>query len=58
LFQLITAATMAATAIFLKIELSRTFGVAGIIWGTVIAYGLLSVLPTLLYLRHRRRIDW
>lgn len=58
LFQLITASTMAAAAIFLKIELSRTFGVAGIIWGTVIAYGLLSVLPTLLYLRHRRRIDW
>jgi len=58
LFQLITAATMAATAIFLKIELSRTIGVAGIIWGTVIAYGLLSVLPTLLYLRYRRSIDW
>jgi O-antigen/teichoic acid export membrane protein len=58
MFQLVTASVMAATSIFLKIELGRSFGVAGIIWGTVIAYGLLSVLPTLLYLRHRRRLDW
>jgi O-antigen/teichoic acid export membrane protein len=57
-FQLITASLMAATSIVLKIELGRTFGVAGIIWGTVIAYSLLSVLPILIYLRHRRRIDW
>jgi O-antigen/teichoic acid export membrane protein len=58
MFQLITASAMAITAVLLKIELGRTLGVAGIIWGTVIAYGLISVLPTLLYLRHRRRIDW
>jgi O-antigen/teichoic acid export membrane protein len=58
LFQVIAASVMAVTSIVLKIELGRTYGVAGIIWGTVIAYGLLSVLPTLLYLRHRRRIDW
>jgi O-antigen/teichoic acid export membrane protein len=57
-FQLITASLMAATSIALKIELGRSFGVAGIIWGTVIAYSLLSVLPILIYLRHRRRIDW
>ena len=57
-FQLITASVMAVAAILLKIELGKSFGVAGIIWGTVIAYGLLSVVPTLLYLRHRRRIDW
>jgi len=58
LFQLVISSAMAVTAIVLKIELGRTIGIAGIIWGTVIAYGLLSVLPTLLYLRHRRRIDW
>lgn len=58
LFQLVSASVMAATSIFLKIELGRTYGVAGIIWGTVIAYGVLTVLPTLLYIRHRRRIDW
>ena len=57
-FQLVTASIMAATSIVLKIELGRNFGVAGIIWGTVIAYAVLSVIPTLLYLRHRRRIDW
>jgi O-antigen/teichoic acid export membrane protein len=58
LFQLVSASVMAVTSIFLKIELGRTYGIAGIIWGTVIAYGVLSVLPTLLYIRHRRRIDW
>ena len=57
-FQLVTASLMAATSIVLKIELGRSFGVAGIIWGMVIAYAVLSVVPTLLYLRHRRRIDW
>lgn len=57
-FQLITASAMAVASVLLKIELGRTFGVAGIVWGTVIAYGLLSILPILLYVRHRRRIDW
>jgi O-antigen/teichoic acid export membrane protein len=57
-FQLVAASVMAITSIFLKIELGRIYGVSGIIWGTVIAYGLLSVLPTLLFLRYRRRIDW
>ena len=58
LFQLMIASIMAVTSIVLKIELGRSFGVSGIIWGTVIAYGLLVVVPTLLYLRHRRRLDW
>jgi len=58
LFQLVIASAMAIASIFLKIELGRSFGVSGIIWGTVIAYGLLAVVPTLLYVRHRRRIDW
>jgi O-antigen/teichoic acid export membrane protein len=58
LFQLIIASIMAVASIVLKIELGRAYGVAGIIWGTVIAYGLLAVLPTLVYLRYRRRLDW
>jgi O-antigen/teichoic acid export membrane protein len=57
-FQLVIASLMAVAAIGLKIELGRAYGVAGIIWGTVIAYGLIAVVPTLLYLRHRRRVDW
>ena len=58
LFQLIAASLMALTSIILKIEFAHAFGVSGIIWGTVLAYGICSVVPTLLYLRHRRRIDW
>lgn len=58
LFQLIAASLMAVTSIILKIEFAHTFGVSGIIWGTVLAYGICSVVPTLLYVRHRRRIDW
>jgi O-antigen/teichoic acid export membrane protein len=57
-FQLITASAMAVTSIFLKVELGRSYGVAGIIWGTVIAYALLSILPILIYVRYRRRVDW
>ena len=57
-FQLVIASLMAITAIVLKIELGRAYGVSGIIWGTVIAYGLIAVVPTFLYLRRRRRIDW
>jgi O-antigen/teichoic acid export membrane protein len=57
-FQLITASAMAVTSIVLKIELGRSFGVAGIIWGTVIAYTLISILPIVFYIRYRRRIDW
>jgi O-antigen/teichoic acid export membrane protein len=58
LFQLIAASVMAITSIILKIEFAHAFGVSGIIWGTVLAYGACSAIPTLLYLRHRRRIDW
>ncbi len=57
-FQLVTASAMALTSIFLKIELGRAYGVAGIIWGTVIAYALISILPIVIYVRYRRRIDW
>lgn len=57
-FQLVTSAAMALGAVVLKIELGRTWGPAGIVWGTVIAYAALSVLPVLFYLRYRRRSDW
>ena len=57
-FQLATAFLMAASSVALKIELGHAFGVAGIIWGMVIAYAIFSLMPTLIYLRHRRRVDW
>jgi O-antigen/teichoic acid export membrane protein len=58
LFQLVAASVMAITSIILKIEFAHSFGVSGIIWGTVVAYGVCTLIPTLLYLRHRRRVDW
>lgn len=57
-FQLIAASVMAFVSIVLKIALAHTFGVSGIIWGTVVAYGICSIVPAVLYVRHRRRIDW
>lgn len=58
LFQLLAASAMAITSISLKIGFAHAFGVSGIIWGTVLGYGICSFIPTLLYVRHRRRIDW
>jgi O-antigen/teichoic acid export membrane protein len=58
LFQLVAASAMAITSITLKIEFAHAFGVSGIIWGTVLGYGICSVIPTLLYINHRRGIDW
>lgn len=58
LFQLVAASVMAITSIVLKVAFAHAFGVSGIIWGTVLAYGTCTFVPTLLYVRHRRRIDW
>lgn len=44
--------TFAAAAIGVKITLAYRFGVAGIIWGTVIPYAIVQILP---YLRLVRR---
>jgi O-antigen/teichoic acid export membrane protein len=50
-FQVVVAVAMAFTAILAKIVFARLFGPTGIIWGTATAYGLVSLLPTLVYLR-------
>jgi O-antigen/teichoic acid export membrane protein len=50
-FQLVVSMAMAMTAITLKILLALQFGIEGIVWGTVLAYGLVSLGPSLWYLR-------
>jgi O-antigen/teichoic acid export membrane protein len=48
-FQVVTAIIMSIGAILAKIALSKAIGLPGIIWGTVIAYALLSGIPQLIY---------
>jgi O-antigen/teichoic acid export membrane protein len=48
-FQVICASFMAISALGLKIWFAGIFGLAGIIWGTVIAYILFSVIPSVYY---------
>jgi O-antigen/teichoic acid export membrane protein len=48
-FQVATACIMAAAAITLKIILGARFGLAGIIWGTVLGYTLGTALPMAWY---------
>jgi O-antigen/teichoic acid export membrane protein len=44
-FQVISATTMATAALTLNILLTKWTGVAGAVWGTVIAYTLCCVIP-------------
>ena len=39
------AIVMAAIAITLKIVLVESIGVAGVVWATVIAYGVVTIAP-------------
>jgi len=48
--QVATAISMAIASPILSILLGRAFGVAGIIWGTVIAHVVCSAIPTVIYL--------
>ena len=50
-FQVLTASIMGAGAIAAKIAGAGTLGLSGVIWGTVAAYSLLSLFPTVLYVR-------
>lgn len=50
-FQVITAILMATTGLLLSIALTSRIGVAGVIWGSVIAYSICSLIPAFLYLR-------
>ena len=48
-FQVVVGVVMGVASIALSVFLAWRVGVAGIIWGTVIAYLLCSVLPTVFY---------
>ena len=47
--QAIAAAAMAGANILLSIWLTQRIGVSGVVWGTVIAYGALVLVPMALY---------
>lgn len=51
-FQILTSVSYALVAVALKFLLADRLGMAGIVWGTVISYGLIA-LP--LYVRYTRR---
>ncbi|MEP7040732.1 MAG: oligosaccharide flippase family protein [Chloroflexota bacterium] len=56
--QVATAITMAIASPVASIVLGRAFGVAGIIWGTVIAQALCTAIPTAFFLSgFVRRLD-
>jgi O-antigen/teichoic acid export membrane protein len=48
-FQVICGLLVAVCAVPLKIVLARRYGVSGIVWGTVLPFVLLDVLPACLY---------
>jgi O-antigen/teichoic acid export membrane protein len=50
-FQVIVATLMALTSITASVVLASRFGVAGVIWGTLLAYVAVSALPTVMYVR-------
>jgi Na+-driven multidrug efflux pump len=50
-FQAITAIFLAVFAVILKIFFVKYIGIAGIVWGTLIAYVFCTAIPTALYLR-------
>jgi O-antigen/teichoic acid export membrane protein len=49
-FQVIVASIMAVSNIVLSILLTQRIGVAGVVWGSVIAYSALELIPLALYL--------
>jgi O-antigen/teichoic acid export membrane protein len=50
-FQVVSGLIMAVGALGAKIWLAQTIGLPGIIWGTVIAYIIFTVLPYAIYTR-------
>lgn len=49
--QALSAVAMAGTNVLLSVALTARFGVAGVIWGTVLSYGGLTILPMVVYVR-------
>jgi len=54
-FQVLTATTTAAANIVLSVYLTYRFGVAGVVWGTVIASVLFSTIPLYIFVRRALR---
>jgi O-antigen/teichoic acid export membrane protein len=49
-FQVVTAVLMATANILLSVALTARIGVAGVVWGSVIAFTVFSLIPVALYL--------
>jgi O-antigen/teichoic acid export membrane protein len=49
-FQVVTAVLMATANILLSIALTSRIGVAGVVWGSVVAYSLFTLIPVAIYM--------
>jgi O-antigen/teichoic acid export membrane protein len=49
-FQVATALSMAVTSVGASVLLANIFGVAGVVWGTVLAYVVCTAIPTAIFL--------
>ena len=49
-FQVLAASTMATVNIVISVLLAQRIGVAGVVWGTILAYGFCTLLPLTLRL--------
>ena len=49
-FQVVIAVLMATANVLLSIQLTSRMGVSGVVWGTVIAYSLFTLIPVAAYL--------
>lgn len=49
-FQVVVALVMALANILLSIALASRIGVAGVVWGSVVAYSACTLIPALIYL--------
>jgi O-antigen/teichoic acid export membrane protein len=50
-FQVVVASVMAVVNLALSIVLARRVGVAGVVWGTVVSYGLIVGVPSVVLVR-------
>ena len=49
-FQVGVACAMGVGAVALKVVLTRQYGVPGVVWGTLVAYGVLAIAPIAWYI--------
>ncbi|MHB8458930.1 MAG: oligosaccharide flippase family protein [Candidatus Limnocylindrales bacterium] len=57
-FQVVTAVLMATANILLSVALTSRIGVAGVVWGSIIAYSTFTLVPVVFYLpRFFARLD-